>query len=106
VLVGATNSSATFEFAQQVQAMKLGTLIGQPTGGNQRGITGGAFFFLRLPNSGIELDLPLIGQYPKGEHADAGLKPDVLVTPKIADIEKGRDAELAAARAFLHLPAL
>ena len=57
VLVGADNSSATFEFAQVVQRNRLATLVGQPTGGNQRGINGGAFFFVRLPKSGIELDL-------------------------------------------------
>jgi len=99
VLVGATNSSATFEFAQTVRQNRLGTLVGQPTGGNQRGINGGAFFFLRLPKSGIELDLPLIGQFPEGERPDAGLQPDVLVTPTAKDIAAGRDVELEAVRA-------
>jgi hypothetical protein len=99
VLVGAANSSATFEFAQAVQRNRLGTLVGQPTGGNQRGINGGAFFFLRLPRSGLELDLPLIGQFPDGERPDAGLEPDVLVVPTVSDIAGGRDAELEAVRA-------
>lgn len=45
VLIGAENSSATFEFAQRVQANGLATLVGQPTGGNLRGINGSAFFF-------------------------------------------------------------
>jgi hypothetical protein len=99
VLVGAANSSATFEFAQAVQRNRLGTLVGQPTGGNQRGINGGAFFFLRLPRSGLELDLPLIGQFPDGERPDAGLEPDVLVVPAVSDIAGGRDAELEAVRA-------
>jgi hypothetical protein len=99
VLVGAANSSATFEFAQAVQRNRLGTLVGQPTGGNQRGINGGAFFFLRLPRSGLELDLPLIGQFPDGERPDAGLEPDVLVVPTVSDIARGRDAEMDAVRA-------
>jgi len=99
VLVGAANSSATFEFAQAVQRNRLGTLVGQPTGGNQRGINGGAFFFLRLPRSGLELDLPLIGQFPDGERPDAGLEPDVLVVPTVSDIAGGRDAEMDAVRA-------
>ncbi len=81
VLVGAANSSATFEFAQTVRQNGLGKLVGQSTGGNQQGINGGAFFFLRLPNSGIELDLPLIGQFPAEAKPDAGLEPDILVTP-------------------------
>ena len=50
------------------------TLVGQTTGGNQRGINGGAFFFLRLPNTQIELDLPLIARFVEGV-PDAGLTP-------------------------------
>lgn len=34
VLVGAANSSATFEFAQDIQRNRLGKLVGQPTGRN------------------------------------------------------------------------
>lgn len=98
VLVGAANSSATFEFAQTLRQNRLGTLVGQPTGGNQRGINGGAFFFLRLPHSGLEIDLPLIGQFPEGDRPDSGLQPDILVTPTVEDIARGRDAELEAVR--------
>ena len=104
VLVSATNSSATFEFAKTVRQNQLGTLVGQPTGGNQRGINGGAFFFLRLPHSGLELDLPLIGQFPEGDRPDAGLQPDVLVVPTVKDIASGRDPELEAVRARLRRP--
>jgi Peptidase family S41 len=98
VLVGAVNSSATFEFASAVRRERVGTLVGQPTGGNQRGITGGAFFFLRLPRTGLEADLPLIGQFPVTAQPvpDAGIEPDVHVQPRVEDIAAGRDAELAA----------
>lgn len=102
VLVGAENSSATFEFAQAVQQNNLGKLVGQPTGGNQRGINGGAFFFLRLPNSGIEIDLPLIGQFPVGQLPDAGLLPDLKVTPSLNDIIRGRDSEFETVMAETH----
>lgn len=98
VLVGAANSSATFEFAEIVRQNRLGKLVGQPTGGNQRGINGGAFFFLRLPSSGLELDLPLIGQFPQQKRPDAGLQPDVLVVPTVSDIAEGLDAEMEAVR--------
>jgi acetyl esterase/lipase len=96
VLIGAVNSSATFEFASAVQRHRLGTLVGQPTGGNQRGITGGAFFFLELPKTGIEVDVPLIGQFPVSDRPlpDAGLEPDVLVQPRVEDIAAGSDTEL------------
>lgn len=98
VLVGATNSSATFQFAQTVKLNKLGTLVGQPTGGNQRGINGGAFYFLRLPKTKIEVDLPLIGQFPATDAPDAGIEPDIYVKPQASDIAFDRDPELDAVR--------
>ncbi len=97
VLIGADNSSATFQFAQQVRAAGRATLIGEPTGGNLRGINGGAFFFARLPESGIEFDIPLIGTFPPGEPADAGLEPDEYVAQSAADIAAGHDPAMARA---------
>lgn len=98
VLVGASNSSATFQFAQTIKLNRLGTLVGQPTGGNQRGINGGAFYFLRLPSSKIEIDLPLIGQFPATESPDAGIDPDIYVKVTASDIAAGRDAEMEAVK--------
>lgn len=100
VLVGASNSSATFQFAEQVQASGIGKLVGQPTGGNRRGINGGAFFFLRLPKSGLEVDLPLIARFRESA-PDAGLVPDIEVQRTAQDLLAGRDAEMAAVRAAL-----
>ena len=101
VLIDANNSSATFQFAQNIQRNHLGMLVGQPTGGSQRGINGGAFFFLRLPHSGIEMDLPLIGTFPPSPMPDAGVTPDIAVRPTATDIVDGRDAGLAAATAAI-----
>jgi len=103
VLVGPANSSATFQFAEQVQQSGLVKLVGQPTGGNRRGINGGAFFFLRLPNSGIELDVPLIARFPAANPPDARLLPDLPVTPTVEDIVAGKDAELVAVRKHLQI---
>lgn len=96
VVVGSDNSSATFEFAQTVQLRKLGTLVGEPTGGNQRGINGGAFFFMTLPGSGIELDVPLIAQFAETPMPDAGLLPDVPARASAESIAAGRDVALEA----------
>ncbi len=101
VLTSAQNSSATFQFAQCIQTNRLGRLIGAPTGGNQRGINGGAFFFLRLPASGLEVDLPLIGRFSTAPKPDAGLTPDILVTPTVDDIAAGRDRVLETAVGLL-----
>lgn len=76
VLIGPQNSSATFQFAQILRQERLGTLVGETTGGNLRGINGGAFYFLRLPRTGVEVDLPLIGTFPLTPQPDAGVTPD------------------------------
>lgn len=99
VLTSAQNSSATFQFAELTRASGLGTLIGETTGGNRRGINGGAYFFARLPESGIEFDLPLIGYFPETPQPDAGIVPDVRIAETAADIALGRDRTLEAALA-------
>lgn len=101
VLTDASNSSATFQFAQKIKDDGLGTLVGETTGGNQRGINGGAFFFFRLPNSRVEVDLPLIGYFPTTAQPDAGIIPDVSAAPSRRDVLDERDSALEAARALL-----
>ena len=91
VLADASNSSATFQFSQSVKLNGLGTVVGQTTGGNRRGINGGAFFFLRLPGSGLEIDLPLIGTFPTTPQPDAGIAPDVAVRLTRSDVSAGKD---------------
>lgn len=99
VLIGPQNSSATFNFAQMIQRERLGRLIGETTGGNLRGINGGAFYFVRLPATGLEVDLPLIGQFPPEPQPDAGVEPDVRAPQTIEAIRAGRDLALEAALA-------
>ncbi|AXK71185.1 peptidase S41 [Lysobacter sp. TY2-98] len=96
VLTSATNSSATFQFAQLLHASGRGTLVGEPTGGNLRGINGSAFYFLRLPHSGIELDLPLVAQVSDSPQPDGGVAPDIVAVPDRASIAAGRDVALEA----------
>lgn len=104
VLVDAANSSATFQFANLMQANRLGVLMGEPTGGNLRGINGGAFFFFRLPESGLEADLPLIGTFPLTPQPDAGLAPDIAVITSPFDIATGRDRVMETALAIASRP--
>lgn len=102
VLTSPQNSSATFMFANLVRSTGLGTLIGETTGGNLRGINGGAFFFARLPQSGLEFDVPLVGYFPDGATPpDAGLAPDIRISQTAADIASGTDRQLDAAVAHL-----
>ena len=97
VLISAQNSSATFRFASLCKSAGLATLVGEATGGNQRGINGGAFFFARLPESGIEFDVPLIGYFPERNMPDAGIEPDVLVKISAQGIAAGNDPQMDAA---------
>ncbi|MFN7724847.1 MAG: S41 family peptidase [Rubrivivax sp.] len=101
VLVDGANHSATFRFLQLFRRAGRGLLVGSPTGGNQRGINGGSFFFLRLPASGLEVDLPLVGSFAPPGTPDAGLAPDVAVAATLADVVAGRDAVLQRAVAAL-----
>lgn len=98
VLVGPTCSSATYGFAQLVKQQRIATLVGEETGGNRRGINGGRYFFVRLPATGFEVDLPLVGYYPREPQPDAGVVPDVIARRTAADLASGFDRALAAAR--------
>ncbi len=100
-LISPVCSSATFSFARRAKESGLVRLFGEPSGGNLRGINGGAYFFVRLPGSGIEFDVPLIGYYPPEIRQDAGVDPDVFVPRTVTDIAKGTDACLDAAIAWV-----
>jgi C-terminal processing protease CtpA/Prc len=93
LLVNGSNSSATFYFAEIAKENKLATLIGEPTGGSQKGLNAGTMFFLRLPNSKVEIDIPIIGTFSDDKPA-GGIIPDVLVKPSIEDLIKGEDKAL------------
>lgn len=99
VLIEPMNSSATFQFAGLIKDHQLGLLIGSPTGGNRRGINGGAYYFLRLPASGLEIDLPLIGYFAPDNAPDAGIMPDIAVQQTAGDIAARHDRVLARALA-------
>ncbi|MEM1094110.1 MAG: S41 family peptidase [Bacteroidota bacterium] len=102
LLVGASNSSATFALTTALQDAGVATVIGQETGGNKRGINGGQYVNLHLPNAGIEVDIPLIAYFPVGEMpADEGLMPDIVVQQQVTDVIEAHDPERAAAMALI-----
>ncbi|MEZ4887094.1 MAG: S41 family peptidase [Chitinophagales bacterium] len=101
LIVNAANSSATFFMAKYFKQHGLATLVGQETGGNRKGTTGGNMFFLQLPHSKIEIDIPLIGDYPLGEQPNEGIQPDVLVRPNVEDVVNGVDTELEVVKKLI-----
>ena len=96
VLVGAENSSATFVFADYVQRTRAATLVGQPTGGNQRGLNGGELAWVVLPHSGVAVDIPLLAADYTEATPDTSVTPDLLVQPSFAAAAAGRDLEREA----------
>ena len=90
LLVDAANSSATFYLSKIMKESRLATLIGQTTGGSLQGINGGQTAFLRLPHSGIELDIPLFGTFFDSK-LGGGIEPDITVSPTVQDIITGND---------------
>ncbi|MBK8552779.1 MAG: hypothetical protein IPL53_17645 [Ignavibacteria bacterium] len=100
LLTNAKNSSAGYEMARNFKTAGLGKIIGETTGGSQQGINGGEFFFLTLPNSKFEIDLPLIFSYHANKQ-DKGISPDYEVRTTQEDIYKNRDSQLEFVFSFI-----
>jgi hypothetical protein len=93
LMTSPVNSSAAFEFAWVFKQYKAGTIVGEKTGGTKQGLNGGRFFFLRLPYSRIEVDLPFIYQAHIGQ-PDEGVSPDYTITASQEGIYKDEDTQL------------
>lgn len=100
LLVNGSNSSATFYFAEIAKENKLATLIGETTGGSRQGLNAGTMFFLRLPNSKIEIDIPIIGTF-SDDQEPGGIVPDVVVKPTPADIISGEDRVITVTKEII-----
>ena len=98
LITDASNSSATHLMAMYSKRAKNIILVGQETGGNVLGTNGGYMFFLRLPNSKIEIDIPVLGQYTMqdNEPRDGGVLPDIQVERKPKEFNIVDDFELQA----------
>jgi hypothetical protein len=100
LLVNAANSSATFYFAEIAKENNMATLVGETTGGSQQGLNGGMMFFLRLPNSTIEIDIPIIGSF-SAEKPQGGIQPDIIVAQTVQDLIKGEDKVIEETRSLI-----
>ena len=101
LLVGPQNSSAGYLLARDVQRSAAATLLGQPTGGNLRGLNGGQLAWITLPASGVGVDIPLIASFATADEPDAGITPEVLVAARYGDAAAGIDTEWVAAQALI-----
>lgn len=94
VMTDGSNSSATFILAKLLRDNGRATLAGSTTGGNLKGINGGNIMFLTLPNTGIEVDIPLIGYFPKGNQPDSGITPDIDLIEAPEELRSDDDVRL------------
>lgn len=101
LLVNEANSSGTFLMAKIAKYNKLATLVGTETGGDNRGINAGVIGFLRLPNTKIEVDIPLIGTY-YNEGKPGGVQPDIKVQVPALPFLYEKDYYLNAALDYLN----
>lgn len=101
IISDASNASATFQFLNYVQENKLAKIAGQTTGGNKQGINGGNYFFLYLPNSRIEIDIPVYFQAPLNRQKYAGVIPDILIKKQPNDIGNNFDREIETVKNLL-----
>lgn len=93
VLTSGQTFSAAEDFAVVFDAMKRGTIIGEPTGGS----TGQPLWFALPGGIGARVCAKR-DAYPDGtEWNGKGIQPQVLVRPKVADLQAGRDTVLEAA---------
>ncbi len=95
IIADSSNSSATFQFLDYVNTNKLAKIVGQVSGGNKQGINGGNYFFLRLPNSAVEIDIPVYFQSPINPQKDEIIIPDIIVKKDVSDIGNKFDRELS-----------
>ncbi len=100
LLINSANSSATFYLAKILKDNTLATLVGQTTGGSQRGLNGGQTAFLVLPNSKIEMDIPLIGTFYDTQQS-GGIEPNIFIKPSLDDIKNNLDTELEAVKKII-----
>lgn len=96
-LVGPQNSSAGYLLARDLKASGAAWLMGEPTGGNLRGLNGGQLAWLTLPASGVAVDIPLVANFAPGKPPDAGVLPDTVVAPRWDDVAAGVDTAMQAA---------
>jgi C-terminal processing protease CtpA/Prc len=93
VLTGAHTFSAAEDFTVVFDAMKRGTIIGEPTGGS----TGQPLMF-DLPGGGSARVCTKHDRYPDGkEFVGKGVEPQLVVRPTVEDFRAGQDTVLEAA---------
>lgn len=84
VLTSYVNSSASHIMLRLLARRPGITLVGDPTGGSLRASTGGNLFFMTLPGTDMEVDVPLIAYDWGMSNPAGGVQPDIAVPAREA----------------------
>jgi C-terminal processing protease CtpA/Prc len=101
ILINGGSFSTTSEFLSHAHYRKLATFIGEESAGGYYGNTSGPQATVILPNSKLQLRLPLMTYYmsvkdnPAAAH---GVVPDYPVSYSIKELLEGKDKELTLAQ--------
>lgn len=94
MITSSANTSLAYYTAARFKFQGLGLTVGQETGGNLNDINGGQILFLKLPNSDIEIDVPIIGGFSNTPKPNTGVQPDLEITYRRDDIVQHKDLEV------------
>ena len=98
LLIGPHTASAAESFAVAFDVMRRGKMIGQPTAG-----TNGQPVSVSLPGGGFASIASTRVRYANGKgFMFTGVKPDIYIQPRLADLRDRRDVVLTAALQYLH----
>ncbi len=104
VLINGASFSVTSEFASVAHYLKRATFIGEETGGGYYGNNSGAFVIVTLPNSRLNIGIPMLAYYTAVKdypYPDRGIIPDYEVKPGIQDILNDKDVVLEFAKQLI-----
>lgn len=94
ILQNGRTFSVSSEFCAIVRETSRGIFIGDETGGAVGGDSSGGFALVRLPNTKLKLDIPLLGYYmhlDEKNKINRGVLPDYSVLPTINEILSNKD---------------
>jgi hypothetical protein len=105
ILQNGRSLSVTAEFAAVVHDNKRGVFIGEESGGTISGNNSGGFAQVKLPNTHLGLDIPLLGYYMHLENhhqSDRGILPEHPVNVLAKDILDNKDPVFEKALQLIH----
>lgn len=104
VLINRGSFSTTSDFAALIDSNKLGTFVGEETGGSYLGNTSNYSFLITLPNTKVRVNIP-VARYQtnvtRNESFGRGTLPDHKVQYSIDDIIQGIDKDMEAVIALI-----